>query len=115
MLCDNPFMIPILLANTHLTSFYYVIVLHITAWVYGWVVQEIYTANPPSLDWSDKGFTRGLFVVILWGEYNSLQAFGSLYLTHYATEFSRQALQNWMYYLISTMTDNISELCKLIT
>ncbi|KAJ5585951.1 hypothetical protein N7450_005738 [Penicillium hetheringtonii] len=75
-------------------SFYYVIFLHITAWVYGWVVQEIYTANPPSLDWSDQGFTRGLFVVILW-------------------EFSRQALQNWMYYLISTMTDNISELSRL--
>lgn len=26
-------------------------------------------------------------------------------------EFSQQALQNWLYYLVSTMTDNISELC----
>lgn len=26
-------------------------------------------------------------------------------------EFSQQALQNWLYYLLSTMTDNISELC----
>lgn len=28
----------------------------------------MYTANPPSLDWADKGFSRGLFVVILWGK-----------------------------------------------
>ncbi|KAJ5099398.1 major facilitator superfamily domain-containing protein, partial [Penicillium argentinense] len=75
-------------------SFFYVIILHIIAWVYGWVVQEMYTANPPSLDWSDKGYTRGLFVVILW-------------------EFSRQALQNWLYYLLATKTDNISELSRL--
>ncbi|KAJ5966290.1 hypothetical protein N7481_013004 [Penicillium waksmanii] len=76
------------------SSFYYVVIVHIIAWVYGWVVQEMYTANPPSLDWADKGFTRGLFVVILW-------------------EFSRQALQNWMYYMIATKTDNISELSRL--
>ncbi|KAJ5992808.1 hypothetical protein N7451_008532 [Penicillium sp. IBT 35674x] len=75
-------------------SFYYVIVLHIIAWVYGWVVQEQYTANPPSLDWSDKGYTKGMFVIILW-------------------QFSQQALQNWLYYLLSTMTDNISELSRL--
>lgn len=47
-------------------SFYYVIVLHIIAWVYGWVVQEEYTSNPPSLDWADKGFAKGMFVIILW-------------------------------------------------
>lgn len=29
-------------------------------------------------------------------------------------EFSQQALQNWLYYMLSTMTDNISELCKLV-
>ncbi|KAJ5536733.1 hypothetical protein N7513_009919 [Penicillium frequentans] len=75
-------------------SFYYVIVLHIIAWVYGWVVQEQYTANPPSLDWSNKGYTKGMFVIILW-------------------QFSQQALQNWLYYLLSTMTDNISELSRL--
>ncbi|KAJ5649952.1 uncharacterized protein N7484_003675 [Penicillium longicatenatum] len=75
-------------------SFYYVIVLHITAWIYGWVVQEQYTANAPSLDWSDKGYTKGMFVILLW-------------------QFSQQALQNWLYYLLSTMTDNISELSRL--
>lgn len=47
-------------------SFYYVIVVHIIAWVYGWVIQEKYTANPPSLDWADKGFTEGMFVILLW-------------------------------------------------
>ncbi|CAI7630017.1 unnamed protein product [Penicillium manginii] len=80
--------------NRIMYSFYYVVIVHIIAWVYGWVVQSMYTANPPSLDWADKGFSRGLFVVILW-------------------EFSRQALQNWMYYMIATKTDNISELSRL--
>ncbi|GLI79759.1 hypothetical protein PoHVEF18_008100 [Penicillium ochrochloron] len=75
-------------------SFFYVIALHVLAWVYGWVVQEQYTANPPSYDWSDKGFAKGMFVIILW-------------------QFSQQALQNWLYYLLSTMTDNISELSRL--
>lgn len=47
-------------------SFFYVSAVHILAWVYGWVVQEQYTANPPSYDWSDKGFVKGMFVIILW-------------------------------------------------
>lgn len=74
-------------------GFYYVIVLHVVAWVYGWVVQEKYTANPPSLDWADKGFVEGFFVLLLW-------------------DFARQALQNWLYYLLATKTDNISELSR---
>jgi hypothetical protein len=43
------------------------IVVHIVAWVYCWVIQEKYTKNPPTLDWADKGFvegSRGSFVVI---------------------------------------------------
>ncbi|KAJ4346396.1 uncharacterized protein N0V89_010325 [Didymosphaeria variabile] len=74
-------------------GFYYVIVLHILAWIYGWVVQEKYTRNPPSLDWEDSGFTEGFFVIILW-------------------DFARQSLQNWLYYLLATKTDNISELSR---
>ncbi|PLB41053.1 major facilitator superfamily domain-containing protein [Aspergillus candidus] len=74
--------------------FYYVVLIHIVAWVYGWVIQEKYTANPPSLDWTDPGFTEGFFVILLW-------------------EFSQQSLQNLLYYLVSTMTDNISELSRL--
>ncbi|KAL1968636.1 hypothetical protein VTN77DRAFT_1462 [Rasamsonia byssochlamydoides] len=74
-------------------SFFYVIVLHVVAWTYGWVIQEKYTKNPPVLDWTDKGFTEGFFVLLLW-------------------EFSRQSLQNWIYYLMSTMTDTISELAR---
>jgi hypothetical protein len=74
-------------------SFYYVIILHVVAWVYGWVVQEKYTRNPPSMDWEDSGFTEGFFVIILW-------------------DFSRQSLQNWLYYLIATKTDDISELTR---
>ncbi|KAI9045294.1 MFS general substrate transporter [Aspergillus affinis] len=74
-------------------GFYYVIIIHIIAWVYAWVIQEKYTANPPSYDWSDKGFVEGFFVLMLWS-------------------FSQQGLQNWLYYLLSTMTDNISELSR---
>ncbi|KXT06750.1 hypothetical protein AC579_10473 [Pseudocercospora musae] len=76
-------------------GFYYVIVLHIISWTYGWVVQEQYTsmAEPPVYDWADKGFTKGFFVIALW-------------------QFSQQALQNWMYYLLATKTDNISDLAR---
>ncbi|KAF2788029.1 major facilitator superfamily transporter [Melanomma pulvis-pyrius CBS 109.77] len=73
--------------------FYYVVVWHIIAWVYAWVIQEKYTRNPPSMDWADKGFTEGFFVLLLW-------------------DFARQSLQNWLYYLIATKTDNISELSR---
>ncbi|ODM15444.1 hypothetical protein SI65_09047 [Aspergillus cristatus] len=80
--------------NRIIYSYFYVIIVHIIAWVYGWVVQEQFTASSPVYDWSDKGFVKGLFVILLW-------------------QFSQQALQNWLYYLVSTMTDNISELSRL--
>lgn len=74
-------------------GFWYVAALHIVAWVYGWVIQERYTANPPTWDWEDAGFVEGFFVLLLW-------------------DFARQALQNWLYYLLATKTDNISELSR---
>ncbi|WQF84404.1 Putative Ion channel regulatory protein, UNC-93 [Colletotrichum destructivum] len=74
-------------------GFYYVIAWHVIAWVYGWVIQEKYTRNPPAYDWEDKGFVEGFFVLLLW-------------------DFARQALQNWLYYLLATKTDNISELAR---
>lgn len=74
-------------------GFYYVIIWHVIAWVYGWVIQEKYTRTSPSFDWEDPGFTEGFFVLILW-------------------DFARQALQNWLYYLLATKTDNISELSR---
>lgn len=74
-------------------GFYYVIVLHIVSWVYGWVIQEQFTRTSPVYDWADQGFLKGYFVLILW-------------------QFAQQALQNWLYYLLSTMTDNISELSR---
>ncbi|KAI1110882.1 MFS general substrate transporter [Nemania sp. NC0429] len=74
-------------------GFWYAVVLHIVAWVYGWVIQEKYTANPPAYDWEDKGFVEGYFVLVLW-------------------DFARQGMQNWLYYLVSTKTDNISELTR---
>ncbi|KAI5922947.1 major facilitator superfamily domain-containing protein [Camillea tinctor] len=74
-------------------GFWYIIILHIIAWVYGWVVQEKYTANPPVYDWEDKGFVEGFFVLLLW-------------------DFARQALQNWLYYLVASKTENIAELTR---
>ncbi|KAJ5343001.1 hypothetical protein MYU51_016131 [Penicillium brevicompactum] len=75
-------------------SFFYVIVVHIVAWVYCWVIQTKYSKNPPVLDWADKGFVEGFFVILLW-------------------EFSQQCMSNFLYYLLATMTDNISELSRL--
>ncbi|KAI0687507.1 major facilitator superfamily domain-containing protein [Earliella scabrosa] len=74
-------------------GFFYVVGWHIVAWVYGWVVQEKYTRNPPAYDWEDKGFVEGFFVLLLW-------------------DFARQSLQNWLYYLLASKTDNISELSR---
>ena len=74
-------------------GFYYVLAVHITAWVYAWVIQEKYTRHPPSLDWTSHGFTEGFFVLLLW-------------------QFAQQALQNWLYYFVSTSTDNMSELTR---
>jgi hypothetical protein len=75
------------------------------------VVQEQYTANPPSYDWSDKGFAKGMFVIILWRKNHFSLLDIDLLAYCVVLEFSQQALQNWLYYLLSTMTDNISELC----
>jgi hypothetical protein len=74
-------------------GFFYVIFLHVVAWVYGWVIQEKYTRSNPVFDWEDGGFVEAFFVIILW-------------------DFARQALQNWLYYLLATKTDNISELTR---
>ncbi|KAI9152045.1 Notoamide biosynthesis cluster protein O' [Paramyrothecium foliicola] len=74
-------------------GFLYVIVWHVIAWVYGWVIQEKYTSNPPAWDWADAGFVEGFFVLLLW-------------------DFARQALQNWLYYFLASKTDNISELSR---
>ncbi|KAF4462464.1 duf895 domain membrane protein [Fusarium albosuccineum] len=74
-------------------GFWYVVFWHIVAWVYAWVIQEKYTRTDPAWDWEDKGFVEGFFVLCLW-------------------DFSRQALQNWLYYFLATKTDNISELSR---
>ncbi|KAI8072301.1 major facilitator superfamily domain-containing protein [Gongronella butleri] len=75
-------------------GFYVCVVLHVIGWVYGWVIQEKYTANPPMLDWESEGFVEGFFVILLWN-------------------ISFQALANWMYYLVSTMSDNITDINRL--
>lgn len=77
-------------------GFYYVVVLHAAAWSYGWAIQEKYTArgaDAPSWDWEDRGFVEGFFVLMLW-------------------DFSRQALQNWLYYFLATKAADISELSR---
>ncbi|KAK3186322.1 hypothetical protein K4F52_004860 [Lecanicillium sp. MT-2017a] len=74
-------------------GFWYIVFWHVVAWVYGWVVQEKYTAKPPSWDWEDGGFVEGFFVLLLW-------------------DFARQALQNWLYYFLATKATNISQLSR---
>lgn len=61
--------------------------------IHQWVIQEKYTRIVPAYDYTDRGFTEGFFVLLLW-------------------DFSRQALQNWLYYFLSTATDNMSELTR---
>lgn len=68
---------------------------HIVAWTYGWIINEKYTKSKPAYDWTDAGFAEGFFVLVFWS-------------------FAQQSLQNWMYYLVSTKTDNISQLCKFV-
>jgi hypothetical protein len=51
-----------------LWGFYYVIFLHLVAWIYAWVIQEKYTRQQPVFDWVDKGFVEGFFVLALWGK-----------------------------------------------
>jgi MFS family permease len=75
-------------------GFWYIVFWHLVAWIYGWVVQEKYTASQPSWDWEDAGFVEGFFVLLLW-------------------DFARQALQNWLYYFLATKSSNISELSRL--
>ncbi|KAI1821948.1 MFS general substrate transporter [Xylaria intraflava] len=75
-------------------GFWCTVFLHVVAWIYAWVIQERYTANPPAYDWTDKGFIAGYFVLLLW-------------------ELARQALQTWVYYLVSTKAENFSELTRL--
>ncbi|PYI02710.1 hypothetical protein BO78DRAFT_432663 [Aspergillus sclerotiicarbonarius CBS 121057] len=84
-------------AKTRLTyGWYYVILVHIVAWILAWVVQEQYTASPtpPMMDYTMPGFVKGAFVLFMWS-------------------FAQQTAQNWLYYLVGSMTDNIAELTRL--
>jgi len=93
-----------------LWGFYYVVFLHLVAWIYAWVIQEKYTRENPVFDWVDKGFVEGFFVLALWGELFSVNHCCAP--ADYFAEFSRQSLQNWMYYMVSVTTDNISQLSQ---
>jgi len=66
---------------------------HVLAWTYGWIVNEEFARTQPAYDWTDPGFVKGFFVLLFWG-------------------FAQQTLQNWLYYIVSTKTDNIAQLCK---
>ncbi|KAI5291402.1 hypothetical protein KEM52_000184 [Ascosphaera acerosa] len=122
-------------------SFFYVVRIHVVAWVYAWVVQEQFTAmaTSPVYDWADRGYVKALFVLILWRTYSRGTAQPCTHLPRAETEnaggkgegerggagqgtacaantsaeWSQQAFQNWLYYLVSTMADNISELSRL--
>ncbi|KAJ5949354.1 DUF895 domain membrane protein [Penicillium verhagenii] len=75
-------------------GWYWVMVVHVTTWIYAWVVQSEYTANPPTLDIYTPGFAKGAFTLFLW-------------------QFAQQTGINWLYYTVGEMTDNMSELTRL--
>ncbi|PWY80816.1 MFS general substrate transporter [Aspergillus sclerotioniger CBS 115572] len=84
-------------AKTRLTyGWYYVILVHVIAWILAWVVQEQYTSSsdPPMMDYTTPGFVKGAFVLFMWS-------------------FAQQTAQNWLYYLVGSMTENIAELTRL--
>ncbi|CAG8973964.1 hypothetical protein HYALB_00010084 [Hymenoscyphus albidus] len=53
-------------------GFYYVVALHLVAWIYGWVIQEKYTRTNPSWDWEEPGFVEGFFVIVLWTRFTGI-------------------------------------------
>jgi hypothetical protein len=75
-------------------GWYWVVLVHVVTWIYVWVIQEEFTANPPKLDYKTSGFVKGAFAVWLWA-------------------FAQQTAQNWLYYIVGSMTDNIAELTRL--
>lgn len=75
-------------------GWYWVIFVHVVTWVYGWVIQEEYTANPPMLDYKNPGFVKGCFALLLWS-------------------FAQQTVENWLYYFLGSLTENIAELTRL--
>ncbi|KAJ5570606.1 DUF895 domain membrane protein [Penicillium hispanicum] len=75
-------------------GWYYVILVHVVTWIYAWVVQAQYTANPPLFDITTPGFVKGAFALFLW-------------------QFAQQTGENWLYYMVGEMTDNIAELTRL--
>ncbi|ESK90781.1 duf895 domain membrane protein [Moniliophthora roreri MCA 2997] len=75
-------------------GFWLVVITHILAWVYAVVIIADYRKNNPVLDWSHAApFVRGFFVDVFWS-------------------FSKQILQSWLYYIMGTLTDDISELTR---
>ena len=66
----------------------------VVTWIYVWVIQAEFSAHPPKLDYKTSGFVKGAFAVWLWA-------------------FAQQTAQNWLYYIIGSMTDNIAELTRL--
>lgn len=77
-------------------GWYYVMVVHITAWIYAWVVQSQYLerVTAPMFDIYTPGFTKGAFTIFLW-------------------QFAQQTGENWLYYLVGEMADDIAELTRL--
>jgi hypothetical protein len=74
------------------------------AWIYGWIIQEKYPRNPPSWDWVDPEFVEGFFVLV----FRSKSFYPQSVLRRQGwaddsqTDFSKQSLQNWLYYVVST-------------
>ncbi|EEB89602.1 hypothetical protein MPER_12280 [Moniliophthora perniciosa FA553] len=75
-------------------GFWLVVITHILAWFYAVVIIADYRKNNPVLDWSHGApFVRGFFVDVFWS-------------------CSKQILQTWLYYIMGTLTNDISELTR---
>lgn len=73
-------------------GFILIVASHILAWVYAVVVIAEFRRTQPVLDWTDGApYVKGFFVDVFWS-------------------FSKQVLQSWLYYIMGTLTTDISEL-----
>ncbi|KAH8831124.1 major facilitator superfamily domain-containing protein [Flagelloscypha sp. PMI_526] len=76
-----------------LIGFWIVVFVHVVTWAFAVAVISQFRKTNPVLDWKSEGYVKGFFVEVLWS-------------------FSKQILQSWLYYIMGTLTSDITELTR---
>ncbi|KAK7687853.1 hypothetical protein QCA50_009072 [Cerrena zonata] len=93
-------------------GFWIALLTHILAWVYALVVIVQFRHDGPVLDWTSKGYAKGFFVDVFCKNWRTTNHSLLLTFCRAAGSFSKQILQSWLYYVMGTLTDDISELTR---